>query len=211
MVGFYKLPERSPFFACGEVREVATQWWRIKKAYLEGEMTYGELAEKYKLSERTIRNRASKEGWGKEKDKIETEVGEAIHTRAVRARVEQLEALITANERMASALEKLTAEIEENPDLLLGEKRDGKAADAISKAIQTTIMSQRDLYKLPTLDQDMAKARENQRKREAKAKMALEKEKWQLEKAQAELVKSAEAVKIQVTIEGDETQEDLEG
>jgi hypothetical protein len=162
---------------------MATQWWRIKKAYLENEMSYRELAEKYHLSERTIRNRASKEGWGKEKDKVESEVGAAIHTRAVRARVEQLEKLITANERMAEALEKLTQQIAENPEILLGNKRDGKAADSLSKAIQTTIQCQRDLYKLPTLDQDMAKKREAQRKKEARARMELEKERWNAEKA----------------------------
>ena len=157
---------------------MATQWWRIKAAYLKGDITYKELAAKYKISERTIRNRASKEGWGKEKDKVKTEVSEAIHATAVRAREEQLQNLITANDRMASALEKLTKEIEDNPMILLGAKQDGKAADSISKAILTTIQCQRDLHKLPTLDQDMRKKEEAQRKREAKAKMELDREKW---------------------------------
>lgn len=161
---------------------MATQWWRIKAAYLKGGISYKELAEKYKISERTIRNRASKEGWGKEKDKVETEVSEAIHATAVRAREEQLMNLITANNRMASALEKLTKDIEDNPHLLLGAKNDGKAADSISKAILTTIQCQRDLHKLPTLDQDLRKKEEAQRKREAKAKMQLDREKWEEQK-----------------------------
>lgn len=162
---------------------MATQWWRIKAAFLKDDkVTYKELAEKYKLSERTIRNRASKEGWRNERDKIETNVGQAIRARAEKSRVEQLEKLITANERMAEALMKLTEEIQNEPLLLMGGKKDGKLADSISKAIQTTIQSQRDLHKLPTLDQDMRRKEEAQRKREAKAKMELDREKWALVK-----------------------------
>lgn len=161
---------------------MATQWWRIKAAYLKGNVTYRELAEKYKLSERTVRNRAYKEGWGKERDKVEAEVSQTIHTTAVRAREEQLQMLITANERMAKALMDLTEQIESSPQILLGAKGDGKAADSISKAILTTIQCQRDLHKLPTLDQDMRRKEEAQRKREAKAKMEIEREKWAMVK-----------------------------
>ena len=166
---------------------MATQWWRIKAAFLKDDkVTYKELAEKYKLSERTIRNRASKEGWRKERDKVETEVSQTIRATAARARVEQLQMLITANERMARALMDLTEEIEKTPTILLGAKKDGKAADSISKAILTTIQCQRDLHKLPTLDQDMRRKEEAQRKREAKAKMEIEREKLQMQKAKDE-------------------------
>ena len=190
---------------------MATQWWRIKAAYLKGNITYRELAEKYHLSARTIRNRAYKEGWGKEKDKVQTEVSEKIRATAVRARVEQLEMLITANDRMARAIDKLTEEIEKNPKILLGSKGDGKAADSISKAILTTIQCQRDLHKLPTLDQDMRRKEEAQRKREAKAKMELDREKWALvkqEKANEQAGASGAKWKIELpeelTVEGGE-------
>ena len=83
---------------------MATQWWRIKAAYLEKGWTYKQLAEHYHLSERTIRTRASKEGWRKDRDKIETEARQTIHARAVRGRVEQLEKLITANEAVIDGL-----------------------------------------------------------------------------------------------------------
>lgn len=163
---------------------MAIQWWRIKAAYLKGDITYRELAAKYEVSERTIRNHASKEGWGKERDKVKTEVSQAIHATAVRAREEQLQMLITANERMAKALMDLTEQIQQSPEILLGSKKDGKAADSISKAILTTIQCQRDLHKLPTLDQDMRRKEEAQRKREAKARMELDKEKWEAQKAE---------------------------
>lgn len=190
---------------------MATQWWRIKAAYLKGNVTYKELAEKYKLSERTVRNRAYKEGWGKERDKVQTEVSEQIRATAVRARVEQLEMLITANDRMARAIDKLTEEIEKNPKILLGSKGDGKAADNISKSILTTIQCQRDLHKLPTLDQDMRRKEEAQRKREAKAKMELDREKWALvkqEKANEQAGASGARWKVELpdelTVEGGE-------
>lgn len=190
---------------------MATQWWRIKAAYLKGNVTYKELAEKYKLSERTVRNRAYKEGWGKERDKVQTEVSEQIRATAVRARVEQLEMLITANDRMARALMDLTAEVEKKPSILLGAKGDGKAADNISKSILTTIQCQRDLHKLPTLDQDMRRKEEAQRKREAKAKMELDREKWALvkqEKANEQAGAAGAKWKIELpdelTVEGGE-------
>lgn len=179
---------------------MATQWWRIKAAYLKGNVSYRELAEKYNLSERTIRNRASKEGWREERDKIETEVGQTIRATAARAREEQLQMLITANERMARSLMALTEDIERNPSILLGNKKDGKAADSISKAILTTIQCQRDLHKLPTLEQDMRKKEEAQRKREAKAKLELEREKWALAKEAKEKDAGAADVKWQVNM-----------
>ena len=172
----------SPTIRAEEESKMATQWWRIKAAYLKGDVTYKELAEKYKLSERTIRTRASKEGWRKEKDKVKTEVSQSIHATAVRAREEQLQMLITANERMAKSLMDLTEQIEADPMILLGAKKDGKAADSISKAILTTIQCQRDLHKLPTLEQDMRKKEEAQRKREAKARLELDREKLELQR-----------------------------
>ena len=168
---------------------MAAPWGRIKADFLKGGVTYRELAEKYGLSVKTIQNRASNEGWAKEKGTFREEIGKAMRARAVRAKIEELDKLITANERMADALMKLTEQIQKNPILLLG-RGDGKAADAISKAILTTVQCQRDLYKLPTLDQDMRKREEAQRKREAKAKMELDKAKMDLDREKFELDKA---------------------
>lgn len=161
---------------------MATQWGRIKTAWLKGGVTYAELAQKYHLSEKTIRNRAYKEGWGKEKGQIQDEVMAATHARVVKARAEELEMLIEANRSMAKALMDLAARVCENPNLLLGDKKDAKAADAISKAIETTARTQRDLHKLPTLDQDMRKKEFSFRKKESTEKAKLEREKWEAEK-----------------------------
>jgi hypothetical protein len=172
---------------------MAAPWGRIKADFMKGGVTYKELAAKYGLSVKTIQNHASNEGWAKEKGTFREEIGKAMRARAVRAKIEELDKLITANERMADALMKLTEEIQKKPMILLG-RGDGKAADAISKAILTTVQCQRDLYKLPTLDQDMRKREEAQRKREAKAKMELEREKFELDKIRKQNETGADGV-----------------
>lgn len=177
---------------------MATQWWRIKAAYLKGDMSLTQLAKKYHVGVSTIKKHASNEGWVRERDQIETEASQAIHARAIASKQQQLESLITANERMAKALMDLTKEIEDDPKILLGAKKDGKAADSISKAIMTTIQNQRDLHKLPTLDQDMHRKEEAQRKREAKAKMDLDREKWALAKEEKQRTDGTAGVKWQI-------------
>ena len=135
---------------------MATQWWRIKAAYLEKGMTYRELAQHYKLSERTIRNRASKEGWGKEKDKIESEARQAIHARAVKGRVEQLEKLIEANELLLDGLVDLAKQVKDDPKLLIDKTGSLRNAESFAKALQTATMTQRDVYGLKNIDQKFA-------------------------------------------------------
>lgn len=167
---------------------MAIQWGRIKTAYLKGDCTYADLAKRYKVSERTIRTHASKEGWGKERDNLKTEVGQAIHARAKKARIEQLEKLIEANDMVIDGIVALARAIKEQSaegkysKLFVDDKGGLKNAESITRAIQTATQTQRDLYKLPTLDQDMQKKAEAQRKREAKAKMDLDKEKFEFEK-----------------------------
>ena len=167
---------------------MAIQWGRIKTAYLKGDCTYKDLAKRYKVSERTIRNHASKEGWVKERDNLKTEVGQAIHARAKESRIENLEKLMKANNMVIDGLLALAKKIQtESADgkysgLFVDDKGGLKNAESITKAIQTATATQRDLYKLPTLDQDMQKKAEAQRKREAKARLDLDKEKFELDK-----------------------------
>lgn len=167
---------------------MAIQWGRIKTAYLKGDCTYKDLAKRYKVSERTIRNHASKEGWVKERDNLKTEVGQAIHARAKESRIENLEKLMKANNLVIDGLLALAQKIQtESTDgkysgLFVDDKGGLKNAESITKAIQTATATQRDLYKLPTLDQDMQKKAEAQRKREAKARLNLDKEKFELDK-----------------------------
>ena len=167
---------------------MAAQWGRIRQGYMAGK-SYKELSEKYHVSVKTIQNRASNEGWTKEKGKIKEEVGQKIHERVVRVRVQELEKLMEANGKLIDGLLAMAEMIQEKPaHTLFDDKRTLKNAEAFTRAIQTAVQTQRDLYKLPTLDQDFRKKEEAQRKREAKEKLQIEREKWeaeQLEKAKA--------------------------
>lgn len=168
------------------------QWGRIKQSYMSGK-SYKELSEKYGVSVKTIQNRASKEGWVKDKGKIQEEVGKKIVERAVRVRVRELEKLMDANGLLIDTLVDVTTKMQGENVLQMAFDKAGsmKNVESLAKAIQTAVQTQRDLYKLPTLDQDYRKKAEAQRKREAKEKMALEREKWQAE--QTEKAKTAEA------------------
>ena len=163
---------------------MAAQWGRIRQSYMAGK-NYKELSEKYHVSVKTIQNRASKEGWVKEKGKIKEEVGEKIHARVVRVRVAELEKLIDANGKLIDTLVTLTdrAADEKQTNCMMFDKAGSmKNVESLAKAIQIAVQTQRDLFKLPTLDQDFRKKTEAQRKRENKEKLAIEREKLELEK-----------------------------
>jgi hypothetical protein len=150
--------------------------------------SYKELSEKYGVSVKTIQNRASKEGWVKEKGKIQEEVGEKIHARVVRVRVAELEKLIDANGKLIDTLVTLAdrAADEKMTEMMMFDKAGSmKNVECLAKAIQVAVQTQRDLFKIPTLDQDFRKKAEAARKKEAKEKMALDREKLELEKQKA--------------------------
>lgn len=164
---------------------MATQWGRVRQSYMAG-ASYQELAKKYGLKVKTIQNRASKEGWTKEKGKIKEEVGEKIRQRVVRVRVQELEKLMEANGKVIDGLLQMAAMIQEKPyENLFDVNKTLRNAESISRAIQTAVQTQRDLYKLPSMDQEMRKKEFAQRKKEYKEKLALEREKWEAEKLRA--------------------------
>ena len=165
---------------------MATPWGRIRQSYMAGK-SYKEISEHYGVSVKTIQNRASKEGWVKDKGKIKEEVGKKIVERVVRVRVAELEKLMDANGLLIDTLVTLTerAADEKQTNAMMFDKAGSmKNVEALAKAIQTAVQTQRDLYKLPTLDQDMRKKEAAQRKRETKEKMQLERAKWEAEQAE---------------------------
>ena len=164
---------------------MATQWGRVRQSYMAG-ASYEELAKKYGLKIKTIQNRASKEGWTKEKGKIREEVGEKIRERVVRVRVQELEKLMEANGKVIDGLLQMAGIIQEKPyQNLFDVNGTLRNAESIVKAIQMAVQTQRDLYKLPSMDQELRKKEFAQRKREYKEKMALEKAKWEAEQKKA--------------------------
>lgn len=135
---------------------MATPWSKIRAEWLKGGITQKELAKKYGLSEKTISNRAYKEGWKKEKGKIREKTEEAVRGRIVRARVNHLERLIEANEKIITGLEKLAGMIEEKPELFFDKTKGLRNAESVTRALQTATATQRDLYRLPNIDQKFA-------------------------------------------------------
>ena len=162
------------------------QWGRIRQSYMSGK-SYKELSEQYGVSVKTIQNHASKEGWTKEKGKIREEVGQKIHERAVRVRVRELEKLMDANGNLIDTLVDVTTKMQGDKLLQMVFDRTGsmKNMESLAKAIQTAVQTQRDLYKLPTLDQEYRKKEAAQRKRENKAKLEIEREKLEIDRQKA--------------------------
>ena len=189
---------------------MATQWWRIKAAYLKGDMSLSQLAKKYNVGLSTLKTHASNEGWKKERDQINTEASQAVRARAREEREKQLLQLITAQEDTMEALVKLAAKAKKNPELLIDDKGTMRNAESLTKAIQTAVQTQRDLHKLPTLDQDMAKKAEAQRKREAKEKANLDREKFEFTKKQKEDGDTAGGVTWQINLPKEIIQQGVE-
>jgi len=165
---------------------MAAPWARIRTEYLKGKTTYKKLAEKYGLKEKTIRNRASNEGWGKEKGQIEDEARAKTRARIVQVREEQLEKLAAANGDMIDVLMSIIGMAKQNPFQMMSDANGTfRNTESLTKAIQIAVQNQRDIYRLPDMDMEFRKKAEAARKRENKAKLQLEREKWEHEKAEA--------------------------
>ncbi len=152
---------------------MAVPWTKIRAEWLKGGTTYKKLAEKYKVSEGTIKNRASKEGWQKQKLLIADKVSTELRDRVARTRVNHLEKLIDANEKLLDGLIKMAELIQKNPFQMLTDATGTlRNAESFAKAIETATKTQRDLYRLPNIDQKFAakkwNAEQKQKKAEAK-------------------------------------------
>lgn len=136
---------------------MATPWAKIRAEWLKGGITQKELAEKYHVSVKTIQNRAYKEGWKNEKGKIREKTEEQTRERIVRARVNHLEKLIAAQEDILDGLVAMAALIKDKPKTYLRDQhRTLRNAESMTKALQTAAMTQRDLYRIPNIDQKFA-------------------------------------------------------
>ena len=148
---------------------MATPWNKIKAEWLKGGKTYKQLAEKYQIKEGTIKNRASKEGWQKEKLLIADKVSTELRERVARTRVNHLERLIEANEALLAGLVKLAHQIEADPSMLMDKSGSMRSTESYAKAIQIATETQRDLYRLPNIDQKLAAKKFSAEMKEKKA------------------------------------------
>lgn len=148
---------------------MATPWSKIRAEWLKGGITQQELADKYGLSVKTIQNCAYKEGWSKEKGKIREKVEEETRGRIVRARVNHLEKLIEAQEALLAGMVDLAKQVQENPKLLLDKSGSMRNVESFSKAMQMATLTQRDLYRIPNIDQKFAQKKWSTEQKEKKS------------------------------------------
>lgn len=149
---------------------MAIPWSKIRAEWLKGGTTHQALADKYKVPVKTIRNRAYKEGWGKQKGKIAEKVEAETRDRVVRARVNHLEKLIKANEMLLDGLMQMAEQIQAKPNSNLFDKTGSlRNAEAFARALETATRTQRDLYRLPNLDQKLAQSKWKAEQKEKKA------------------------------------------
>ena len=152
-------------------QHMSIPWNKIRAEWLKGGITQKQLAEKYGVKLKTIQNRASNEGWKNQKGKIREETEDKIRARVVRARVNHLEKLIEANEALLDGLVKMAEHIQAKPFQMLTDANGTlRNAESFAKALETATKTQRDLYKLPNIDQKFAA-------KQWREKLKLEKEK----------------------------------
>ena len=146
-------------------------WAKIKAEWLKGGVTHEELAKKYNVSLKTLRNRSSNEGWGKQKGKIREKTEEELSTRIAHARANKLAKLITAQDDLMDGLVELMAMVKEKPQLFFSKKGDLRNAESLTRAIQTATLTQRDLHGMKNIDQKFnAKKWKEQQKLERELK-----------------------------------------
>ena len=170
---------------------MAIPWSKIKAEWLKGGITQKALAEKYGVKLKTIQNRASNEGWRKDKGKIREKTEEQLRERVVRARVTHLEKLIEAQENVLDALVKMAEEIRDHPENMIDRNGRYRNAESFTRALQTAVMTQRDLYGLKNIDQKFAakKWREQQKlEREKAAGTQYDEEVWEIQAPEGDVL-----------------------
>lgn len=163
--------------------------------YVKGKTTYRKLSEKHGIAESTIRKRASKEGWRKKKNKLDTEVEQKALARICDARAQEFAQLAMINDQMSSVLDNLVRFVQQQPERLI---KDLKGVESLTKAISTVVQTKRDLYNLPN-EVDKAKIET------LREKSRLEREKFAEEQAEKAASRTAAASTVfQVIVEGEE-------
>ena len=186
----------------------AAQWRKMRMEYVKGNTTYKKLAEKYRVGEITIRKRASKEGWRKKRNELDTKVEQKVLERVCDARAREFELIAAVNDRMDLVLDNLLEFIANQPPKKYDDLR---GVESLTKAIAQVVETKRDLYNVPSeVDKEKIKAL-RERQKVDRARYRLEKKKFdeeQKEKAASKTV--AENTMIRIVIDGEEESEPLD-
>ena len=173
----------------------AAQWRKMRIEYVKGKTTYKKLAEKYGISESYIRKRASKEGWRKKRNELDTKVEQKVLERVCDARAKEFELIARVNDQMDTVLANLLQFVSDQPPKKYDDLR---GVESLTKAIGQVVAVKRDLYNMPT---EAEKAKIESLREKAK----LDRERWQDEQAEKAASKTAaESTVFKIVIEGNE-------
>lgn len=177
------------------IQRTDAEWRKIRLEYVAGKTTLQKLAQKYQVSESTIRKKASSQGWKKRKRQVGTKMEQKAIERLCDARAKEFETIASVNDRMGDVLDCLLEFIAEQPPTKYDDLR---GVESLTKAIAQVVMVKRDLYNMPSEEQKA--------KIEAlREKSKLEREKWKDEKAQRAAEQKTEGNAIlNIHFEGDD-------
>lgn len=107
-------------------------WSRIRQAYVQGNVSYKELAKRHNLSESTLNKVAQKEGWYRQRKEWRKKVAAEADTRACAREADKLAAITEAADRMGETLKKIM-EDEKNLHMHMAVTRDMDGAEFIEE------------------------------------------------------------------------------
>lgn len=170
------------------------EWRKIRIEYVKGKTTFARLAEKYNVSSSNIRKRASLEHWTKKRSNLDAKVEQKTIERVADARARELEKLAAISDRVDDILD---AVVEAVGRLTVRKHDDMRGLESLTKAVQISLQTKRDLYNLPN-ETERAKIES------LREKAKLDRQRYEDEKAEkAKMAQAAENTMIRVVIEGD--------
>lgn len=90
---------------------MATDWPALRVEYVNGSMQYKELAEKHSLKEGTVRQRANREDWAKERNALSRAVTQAANASLGDERATRLAKFNDQDAKIAEALKAKAAKL----------------------------------------------------------------------------------------------------
>lgn len=150
---------------------MAADWEKIKTEYISGGVTLRELAEKNKVSQSTIRQRAAREKWKEEKNNVRTRVEQKVQKSVVQKRSKDLmkgiDVIKYTADVLSDAMRDLTMIISATPEYMLTKP---EVLSSVANSMDKTYELMRKMCGIT----------------EAQKKLALEREKLDLERKKFE-------------------------
>lgn len=141
-------------------------WGEIKNAYITGKESLKELAEKYGIPLRTIKDRSSKERWVEERKKFRTDVAQQASQKTAKKEAKRLVKLRDVAEDVADLIgqdvERLKR-LRERSKTVTAE--DVKMIKDLTVALKNIADVMRDVYDIPNIREKLMKAKYDDYKR----------------------------------------------